>query len=650
MNCTAEIGETNAGKRIEVTFPYDPNAVKAIKAVPGARFVPKDKGGPLWRLPLDLTSGRLLREEFKDGLTLGPKLRKWGVIAVRKETNLKHLSVADDAELHVIPKRLPLIARAIAGEPLGDVLDLPPGHILAEERPARPFQRADIAFLAQTDAINSNEPGSGKTLECIAAIFEAELDNGPQLVIAPKTSLETVWQTELERWQPHPVLLTSGDDTKKRREAVIEEAWQLTGEGKSFFLVINPHMIRMERDRTAQPINEGGKLVLPLIPVYSELFNIPWQVVIVDEYHKAGMTNPRSLMYRSVKELMYEKLLPMSGTPMGGKPLKLWAMLHLLDPDRFTSKWTWAGEWLEISEHEYEKEGTAQVSQVIEGIRKEREAAFFEEHAPYLLRRTKAEVLPQLPPKQRMRIACKMTPAQRKQYESIAADAEIKIETEHLSITSVLAEYTRLKQFSDAKQTIKRMANGELKLTPTTESGKLPKLLELLSDRGITGDDSAEGDEQVVVFSQYSSVIDMLEEWLNSQGIETAKITGAVGRKGERTRLQEQFQSDDGPRVMLMTTGAGGVSINLDRASTVIFMDETWDPDDQTQAEDRVHRASRIHQVMVYYLYSEDSLEEYINRVTAGKKLTNDQILDVHRMMMAKVIKDETAALSTLTK
>jgi SNF2 family DNA or RNA helicase len=631
MNCKAELNEK--GDRIEVTFPFDPEAVKAIKAVPGARFVPKDKGGPMWRLPADLTSGRLLREQFGDGLELGPKLKRWGRTAARKEENLTSLALADDAELEIVPKKLPLVMKAIAGKPMPE-LKLPKTHMLSKKRPARPFQRADIKFLSMADAINSNEPGSGKTLEAIAAVFEAELDMGPQLVVAPKTSLETVWQTELERWQPHPVLLTSGDDSKKRRQEVIDEAFELAADETPFWLVLNWHMVRMERDRTADMVKEDGHLRYPLIPVYGELFNIAWRTLILDEYHKAGLTNPKSLMSKSADELIYEKLMMLSGTPMGGKPLKLFAALQRLDPGRFTSKWRWAGEWLEVIEGEYEREGEVHETREVGDIRTEREEEFYKAHAPYLLRRTKAEIFPQLPPKNRMDVWCDMTPAQKKQYETISKEVEIKIETENLKITGVLAEYLRLKQFSNARQTIKTMGSGKMLLYPRQESGKLPQLLEILNNRGITGTDEEEGDQQVVVFSQFSAMVDMMEEWLNKQGIATAKITGDVTKKGERTRLQEQFQAEGGPRVMLMTTGAGGVSITLDRASTVVFLDETWDPDDQTQAEDRCHRGSRFHQVDIYYLRSKDSIEEYIQKVTSGKRLTNDQLLDVHRMMM----------------
>jgi SNF2 family DNA or RNA helicase len=227
-----------------------------------------------------------------------------------------------------------------------------------------------------------------------------------------------------------------------------------------------------------------------------------------------------------------------------------------------------------------------------------------------------------------------MTPKQAKQYEAMATAAEVKIDEENLTATGILAEYMRLKQFAGAHQKVKHMADGSIKVQPTYESGKLPVLMELLDERGIRpdseGDDSAEGDEQVVIFSQFASMVNMITDYLNENGIKAEKITGAVSQK-RRTELVEEFQSGE-VRVMVVSTTAGGVALTLDRASTAIIMDETWDPDDQEQAEDRVHRASRIHQVTVYYLRTRDTIEEYIKSLVGGKAVTNREILDLRRM------------------
>ena len=125
----------------------------------------------------------------------------------------------------------------------------------------------------------------------------------------------------------------------------------------------------------------------------------------------------------------------------------------------------------------------------------------------------------------------------------------------------------------------------------------------------------------------------MVANWLEKQGIPVAKITGDTKGK-DRVRIQREFQSGTGPRVVCMTTTAGGVSITLDKADTCHILDETWNPDDQEQLEDRIHRISRIHQVTCYYYRSRNTVEQYIQDTTATKSKLNEIILDVHRRAM----------------
>jgi SNF2 family DNA or RNA helicase len=137
-------------------------------------------------------------------------------------------------------------------------------------------------------------------------------------------------------------------------------------------------------------------------------------------------------------------------------------------------------------------------------------------------------------------------------------------------------------------------------------------------------------DNVAVVASQHEETVSMVHRYLNEHGIPAAKITGKVTRKGERTRLVRQFQKGE-LKVMCMTTTAGGVAITLDRADTVHILDETWNPDDQEQLEDRIHRLSRVHQVVCYYYRSLETIETYIQEVAGGKAITNREILDLRR-------------------
>ena len=135
-----------------------------------------------------------------------------------------------------------------------------------------------------------------------------------------------------------------------------------------------------------------------------------------------------------------------------------------------------------------------------------------------------------------------------------------------------------------------------------------------------------------MVASQSKEFVDMVTTFLNSKGIRSEKISGDI-RPRERTRLVKAFQNADpgSPRVICMVTASGGVAITLDRADTVHIMDETWNPDDQFQVEDRIHRASRMHQVLCFYYRSEDTLQEYIKETNDAKAFTTTKILDLRR-------------------
>ena len=605
----AELSES--GDAIHVHFQYDTDTKNAVKRVPGARFIGPDKGGPYWKLPLSLDSGQGLRKQLGRNLVLGPELNSWGKEEIRKQRNLATIASSDDAELRRIPEIMPEFHEWL-----------------------RPYQRADIAFMATADCVNGNQPGLGKTAEVIGAVYEAGIERGPHLVVAPRTSLDVVWRAEIERWTDGVVFTLSGDTSQGERNAMPKDLMFALSDDLPVWVITTADMLRRG---------------LP--------FDVaPWQTFTVDEYHKTGLPEASgdptkgSKFSQVAKAIKSNRRWALSGTPMGGKPIKLWGALHFLDSKSYSSKWRWAERWMVIHDNKFGKE--------ILGIKPGVEDDFYAALAPHFLRRLKSEVLPQLPPKQYVEVWCGMTKKQAKQYEKFAADAEIRIEEEQLTATSILAEYQRLKMFATAYCNVKVVPRGRrcglckgegvrpetedtcelcegtgkldgLKLVPTTDSGKLPYLRERLAEVGIDPDD-LEGDAVAVVASQHKETVDMVHRYLEGIGIPTAKITGDVTKKGERTKLVQQFQAGE-IRVMCMTTTAGGVSITLDRADTVHILDETWVPDDQEQLEDRIHRASRMHQVTCYYYRSLGTVEEYIRKVAGDKEITNREILDLRR-------------------
>lgn len=617
---------TSDRAKIAVYFEYDPQTKDRVKSCPGSRFVPwhkSENGTAHWTVPLKIDSGIWLREQFGDKMTLKPELITWARQARREQEKMQGIALADDFPL--VDLKLTQYNSELA-------------HWF------RPYQRADVFFLAQRSALNLNEQGLGKTSEIIGAVQEAGL-RGPHLVACPRTAIESVWKAEIERFDDSKVFAS---EDSKERQLMLQTASEMYHNGKrDFWFITTYDMIRFKGEYEYDE-ETGKKTRIGMAAKFDQLFDITWDSFTIDEYHKSGMCNDKTLAANSFRKVKSRRVYPMTGTPVRGKPVNLFYGLRAVAPQDFTSKWQWAERWLEI-------ESNYMGHKTIGGIRKGLEDAFYKHMAPYALRRLKSEVLPQLPPKQRVDVWTNMTKKQAAQYDQFAKDAEIRIEEEHLTATNVLAEYARLKMFATACCGVREEEHPcptcahverpdcdkcggvgrvtHLKLTPDVkESGKIARLVDMLAEIGIDPG-NMEGDAVAVVGSQHKETVDAVHAYLNEIGIPAEKITGDTTKKGERQRIIKAFQ-DGGPaspRVIVMTTGAGGVAITLDRADTIHILDETWVPDDQEQLEDRIHRASRIHQVTAYYYRSRDTIEEYIYENNIYKSSINRDILDLRR-------------------
>jgi SNF2 family DNA or RNA helicase len=576
------------GDRCAVHFRYTKEHVAAMNRLKpfGARFLGRDQGGPLWIMPLDLDAMRRLREEFGDGLQLGDGLVAWGRTAVKREGHLQSLSVADDVPLKELSlaKKLPELAKWF-----------------------RPYQRADVKFMATTSCLNLLEPRLGKTTEVIGAIFESDLEFGPHLVVAPKSTLDSVWRMEIERWTDHTVVTYSGDLSQAEKVEVENTVERCLIDGKPFWFITTADMIR-----------RGS---FPQIK--------QWNSFTVDEFHKTGLPEIKSRFSEESRKIKALRKYALSGTPMGGKPIKLFGALRWLEPEKFTSKWRWAAQWLVI-------ENTYGNHKVIGKVIPGRESAFYDALSAHAVRRLRTEVLPELPETLWIDVWCPMTKPQADQYDTFHEMAEIRIDEFHLSATSVLAEYTRLKQFANHMCKIEALkidedtGHVEMKVKATEESGKIPALLENLAERGIDPDDP-DGEDQAIIASQFRETAEMIHGYLNRHEIKAEIISGKVTQK-ERNRIMALFQSGK-VRVAILVTAAAGVGITLSRATDVHVLDETWNPDDQTQVTDRAVDASSTKQVTALVYRSRGTVEEYIKKVNDEKFNTNKDVLDLRRMM-----------------
>lgn len=628
-------------KRLELTYQgFSPEFLKKIKKM-STTF--KATPYPRWYMKLDIQTCKEVRALFGEELTLGPEVKKWAKQKLRKHDNLAKIALSDSAELKILPTVLPELYKKIHVGPRGKNMSKKEFAAALKEPPS--YQTADVAFMAQAEhPINLLQPGLGKTIETIACIYEAEMEQGPKLIVAPLTSLESVWAAELAAHQGQPILYFG--DNKPERRRIMAQAMKWKDEGVDFWLCVNPQSFCLQRswvycEDHLEAKSKGEKIRLSelracwdcvevLQSEYPEILSTYWSVMVVDEFHKMGLGNAETLTYQTLEQTKADKKIILSGTPIGGVPIKLFFILTFLYPKDFTSKWRFAEQWLEVGEKEYERRGKVEKSKTIGDVRDEKADAFYEMLSAYVVRRTKDECAPWLPDKLYVELWAKMSGKQKAQYEEFAREAEIRIDEEQLNATSILAEYTRLKQFANASMTILgRDDNGRPILRPTTDSCKLPHILEILEERGIAAHGKSEGDQQVVIFSQFTQIADMICDELQRLGYSADRITGAV-KTARRNELIKEFQAGT-LRVLVMNVKAGGVSITLDNADTVIFTDETWNPDDQEQAEDRTHRVSRVHQVTVYVIRTRGTIEEYIQVRVLDKARINNEILDLRR-------------------
>lgn len=620
------------GKLLVRVPEYHYADVKLIKQIKHRRHNAALDG---WRLPAQLSKARELRELFGRRLVLSPIMRAWAAAEVRQERRLLKLQEAGSANLRHTP---PLIDQAIEGLPL-DIPGLPPKHPFRRRRDARPYQRADIAFMALDSCINANDVGTGKTLETIGAIFESQIYPQPILIVAPRRSLESVWKTELERFTDYQVFTSEQADV--RRGGANWVGMTLTEDkaiADPIALGLIADDLRLVRDRRAEDKSvkkEQRKLDDPLYACHDYrgnvyrfrsieqrwLFEVLWGAVVIDEFQDTGINNRRALFYVGLKLLKYNRLWLNSATPIGGKPRRLWPILNMLYPKIYTSEWAWIEQHLQVEEEEvYIRGGRKQKVKHVGGIRDEKK--FYEEHRKHMIRRNKLKALPGLPLEVELLVETPMLPSQLDDYVAFDRAHEIVLGNKRLSGSIVLSQYTRLRQMANTKLTWDRF-NRKPITTPI--SGKLEPLKERLAENGICEIDYEPGARAYIGVLD-KSFADTVSDFLDRIGVYNARLTGDT--KDSAPILRAFERGGERPFVIVMTVATGGSALNLERANSAHLLDEPWDPDQQYQFFGRGNRGSRTTSLKCYTYRTPNSIQEYVAEVAGNKKLTNKNVLD----------------------
>lgn len=603
--------EREGERRIALTGWVGPSTPSKCKAVGGGRFVPRDKaanGEAYWSYPLDIHTCRAIRAQFGDDLTIGPALNTWAKAEVAKEAGVKALALADTAVLTRVPECAPALDAATQ---------------------TRTYQRVAAAWGAHTGSfLLADQQGLGKTVETLATIIEHSPKPGWHLIFSPSVAVDAVWSAEVHRWlaDTGSQVLSLTGTLKEREEALrafYDEFAINGGPEVHCFVIANIESARI------RPEGEGKNVkYLAKNAVLPALHARVWDTVVVDECQRALIrTSGKPTQTRAGFSLLSrnaERRIALSGTPMRGKPEQLWGTLNWLRPDVYTSYWNWVKRYFSLTSNEFS-------NYILSGFLPGGEDRLAEDLKSIMLRRTKAEVLPELPAKtyagtyldpEDLGSPCGIwldaLPEQAKQIKQLHRDGLLEFDDGELLVDGTLATYTREKQLANAVHAL----DAKGRLVPTLDSPKYRWLLDWLAE--------SDG-EKVVVASQFTQIIDVFAEGLEDEGYAVCTLTGKTSQ-ADRARMVADFQSravaDGGPQVFLLNTKAGGVALTLDTADYLVLLDETTVPDDQEQVEDRIHRTSRIHNVTIYYLRTLGTLDEEVAWVAAARQNVQRYLLD----------------------
>jgi len=451
-----------------------------------------------------------------------------------------------------------------------------------------PFQLAGIKYAAERDnTLLGDEMGTGKTLQVLGLI---NLDPNIKrvLVICPAT-IKINWKREGEKWLVRP-----------RNIAVVNAKDPFPEDAD--MVIINYDIVGRYRD---------------------ELRAKEWDLLVVDECHylkngKTGRTKEiLGKYYRKkadrITPIPAKKKMFLTGTPILNRPAELWTVLKALDPKTWGSWFYFHKRFCDAKQTRFgwDMSGSSHLDELQDKLR-----------STIMVRRMKAEVLKELPPKVRQVIELpamgsrKKVAAERRAWELQEEDlAELY---ERVELSMVTDDTDEHRAAVDALKVGRMAAFGAIsRMRKETAIAKIPMVLAHLEQ-------VLENGKKVVLFAHHHAVVDRIAEEL---GRACVTLTGDTPQEARQMAI-DRFQADESCRVFIGSIKAAGVGITLTAASHVIFAELDWTPASLSQAEDRCHRIGQVDSVLVQHLVFEESLDAIMARKVIAKQIVIDQALD----------------------
>ena len=443
----------------------------------------------------------------------------------------------------------------------------------------RDYQLDGFMWLARlahwgVGACLADDMGLGKTLQALALIL-SRAPGGPTLVVAP-TSVATNWLAEAERFAPtlRVKLFGPGDRAAMLKDA---GAWDI--------VVVSYGLLQLEA-----PLFEA----------------VRWHTIVLDEAQ--AIKNAHTQRSRTVMALKGDFRMVATGTPLENHLGELWNLFRFINPgllgtaDQFQLRF--AGPIEKASDKRAELAARARLRRLTQ---------------PFILRRTKAQVLSELPPRTEIVVPIELSQEEQSLYESLRRDALERIETLEAREGSN-ANQKQIQILAEIMKLRRACCNPAL-VAPDSgiKSSKLETFARLL-------DELLENRHKALVFSQFVDHLTLIRKLLDERGIRYQYLDGATPMQ-ERKRRVDAFQAGDGD-LFLISLKAGGVGINLTAADYVIHMDPWWNPAVEDQASDRAHRMGQQRPVTIYRLVTRHTIEEGIVDLHRHKRDLADSLLE----------------------
>jgi SWI/SNF-related matrix-associated actin-dependent regulator of chromatin subfamily A member 5 len=456
----------------------------------------------------------------------------------------------------------------------------------------RPYQIEGVNWLLGlfsrgVNGILADEMGLGKTFQTIATIAYLKFTvgmPGPHLVVCPKSVMGN-WYREFKHWCPSLSVYKFHASSDIRPSLV--KAHLHPADHIKYDVVVTTFEMILDELNTFK--------------------RIAWQYLIVDEAHK--LKNEEGRAHTALDSLPTSHRLIITGTPLQNNLKELWALLHFLAPRLFNDSESFDA-WFDTASGHQDANVMSNLHKIL---------------APLMIRRLKADVSTGIPPKKEIYVSCQLSKKQREWYMNVLAkDAEVlnKASGSAASLNNVMMNLRKVinhPYLMDGGEDGPPFITDEKLIRSSGKMIILDKLLHRLRS-------DVAGKHKVLIFSQFTSMLNILEDYCNMRGFQYCRIDGNTSGYDRDSQMAAFNSPSSDYFVFLLSTRAGGLGINLQAANHVIIYDSDWNPQMDLQAQDRAHRIGQKRSVRVYRFVTDGTAEEKIYR-RALKKLYLDAVV-----------------------